>query len=93
MTVSDSEQILLLSQTGLTFTAVSNDGTVPSQSIGVLNTGAGMLNWSVDTSTLSGGNWLTVSPTSGTTDAGTLEAPSVEVSVSAAGLEPGEYYG
>ena len=52
-----------------------------------------MLNWSVDTSTLSGGNWLTVSPTSGTTDAGTLEAPSVEVSVSAAGLEPGEYYG
>ncbi|MCZ6490028.1 MAG: hypothetical protein O7A06_05805, partial [Acidobacteria bacterium] len=93
MTVSGTAQILLLSQTGLTFTAVSNGGTVPAQSFGVLNTGAGLLNWSVDRSTLSGEDWLTVSPSIGTTDAGTLEVPLVEVSVSAAALEPGEYYG
>lgn len=45
-------------------------------------------------STLSGGsNWLTVSPTGGSTDASSLSVPLVEVGVNPAGLAPGDYYG
>ncbi len=94
MTISAVRQTILLSQTGLTFTAVSGGGVAPPQSFGILNIGQGIMDWSVSTSTLSGGsNWLSVSPARGTTDAATLNVPLVNVAVNAAGLAPGEYYG
>ena len=94
LTVSAVAQSILLSQTGLSFTAVVQGGTVPSQNFGILNTGAGMMDWSVSASTLSGGNnWLSVTPQSGTTDAASLNVPLVDVLVDPSGLEPGEYYG
>jgi len=40
MSVSAIQQSILLSQTGLTFTAVANGGVVPRQTFGVLNTGS-----------------------------------------------------
>jgi len=94
MTISAVSQTILLSQTGLTFTAVAGGGTVPPQSFGVLNTGQGVMNWMASASTLLGGSgWLSVSPASGATDAGSLVVPLVDVAVNAAGLAPGSYYG
>ena len=94
MTISAVQQTILLSQTGLTFTAVARGGTPPPQTFGVLNTGQGAMSWSVRASTLAGGTgWLTVRPDSGSTDAGSLAIPLVEVGVQPGGLAPGSYYG
>ena len=93
MTVSDAEKALLLTQTGLSFSAVANGGVVPPQTFGVLNVGAGIIRWTVTASTLSGGpTWLSVSPNQGNTETGTA-APLVEVRVNPAGLAAGAYYG
>jgi len=91
--VTESPYSMVLSQTGLTFTAVAGGGRVPPQTFGVLNAGAGIMNWTLGATTLSGGaNWLSVTPLSGATDAQSLRVPRVEAGVRAAGLAPGEYY-
>ena len=91
MAISSREQLLQLSQKGLTFTAVSRGGVAPAQSFRVLNAGFGTLSWDISTSTLSGGGWLSMTPTSGTSDA--VMSPAVEVTVDSTGLEPDVYYG
>src|SRR5207244_2196715 len=93
-TVTTNPLILLLSQTGLTFTAVQNGGTIPTQTFGVLNLGSGVLSWTVETSTLAGGSWLLATPNSGSSDAAASSgAPLVTVSVNTVGMQPGVYYG
>ena len=92
MTITANPLVMLLSQTGLTFTAVQNGGAIPPQTFGVLSLGSGTLNWVVETLTLSGGNWLSATPDSGSSDA-SAPAPLVTVSVNPAGLQPGLYYG
>jgi uncharacterized protein (TIGR03437 family) len=93
MTITANPLVMLLSQSGLTFTAVQNGGAIPAQTFGVLSLGSGTLNWSVQTSTLpSSGRWLNATPDSGSSDAG-APSPLVTVSVNPAGLEPGVYYG
>jgi adhesin/invasin len=94
MTVSSSNQAILLSQRGLTFTAVAGGGVIPPQTFSVLNIGAAPISWTVSTSTLAGGsNWLQASPGSGTTGLGTQSATPITVSVNPAGLSAGSYYG
>ena len=94
MIVSGVPQTILLSQTGLTFTVVAGGGAIPPQTFGVLNTGRGIMNWTVRASTLSEGpTWLTATPDSGATDAASLKVPLVEVGVNPTGLAPGDYYG
>jgi uncharacterized protein (TIGR03437 family) len=93
MIVSAVHQSIQLSQSGLTFTAVAGGGAVLPQQFAVLNTGQGVMNWTAATSTLSGGSWLSVSPASGSTDAAASGAPAVGVSVNAASLAAGTYYG
>lgn len=93
VTISTLSQALLLTQSGLSFSAVSQGGIVPSQSFGVINPGTGVLNWTATTSTLSGGSsWLSATPGSGASDA-SLAAPQVQVSVNAASLAAGNYFG
>ena len=92
LTVTSNQQTLLLSQTGLSFQAVQGGTNPPSQSVSVLNGGAGSLNFSVSSTVLSGGSWLSASPTSGSATAGS-SGPAVSVSVNSAGLAPGNYYG
>ena len=58
MTVTEAQRTVLLSKTGLTFTAVAGGGKVPSQSFEVLNIGKGVMSWAISASTLSGGNKL-----------------------------------
>ncbi len=94
MTITANPLVMLLSQAGLTFTAVQAGGVAPPQSFGVLNLGSGTLNWTVQTSTLQGGNWLSATPSSGSSSTASADgAPLVNVSVNAAGLAPGVYYG
>src|SRR5262249_39805446 len=57
MTVSAGRQTMVLSQSGLTFTAVAQGGATPPQTFGVLNAGDGVMEWSAAASTLSGGPW------------------------------------
>jgi uncharacterized protein (TIGR03437 family) len=93
MTISAGKQAILLSQTGLSFTAVAHGSVVPPQSFGVLNIGQGAMNWTASTSTLAGGNWLQVLQDRGSTDAASDTVPTVAVRVDASGLDPGGYYG
>jgi uncharacterized protein (TIGR03437 family) len=83
---------IVLSEKGITFGAVLAGGTPAPQSFTIVNGGQGPLNWSVTSTTASGGNWLSVTPTSGTSAAGAA-GPPVQVSVNPAGLAAGDYYG
>jgi hypothetical protein len=82
---------ILLSQTGLAFTAVAGGGTAP-QTFSVANDGLGAMSFTVGANVLSGGTWVAVTPDSGTADAAGIVA-SVEVQVDPSGLAPGLYYG
>jgi len=93
MTITTVRQSIQLSQTGLTFFGVANGGFVLPQSFAVLNTGQGVMNWSASGPTLSGGNWLSISPATGASDAAASTVPFVQVSVNVAGLAAGTYYG
>ncbi|HTM49929.1 MAG TPA: hypothetical protein VL285_14655 [Bryobacteraceae bacterium] len=92
LAITSHAQSIGISQSGLTFRAVSGGGAPPAQSFSVFNVGSGALNWTAATSTLSGGPaWLSATPTAGRSDAAT--APTVQVQVRPAGLAPGDYYG
>ena len=94
LTISGNERALLLSQTGLSFTAVAGGGVTPPLAFEILNPGRGVVNWSVTTSTLAGGaGWLNVTPNAGSTNAAANTVPSVQVRVNQAGLAAGVYYG
>jgi len=87
-------QTILVSQNGLLFTGVEGGTVVPSQSIGILNTGQGVMNWTVGVETLSGGNWLrALSATAGRSDAVSTEVPVIDVAVNVTGLRAGRYSG
>ncbi len=92
MTVSATDRIILLSQTGMSFTVVEDGGLVAPQSFGVLNLGRGPMSWSAKVTTLEGGAWLAASPANGTSEAGGV-TPFVNVSIRQAGLVPKTYYG
>jgi len=93
-TVNPAPQTMVLSQRGLTFTAVEGGTSTLPQSFGVLNTGRGIMSWSAVANTLSGGaGWLTVAPSSGSSDAASPRVPQVQVTANPRGFTPGEYYG
>ena len=83
---------LQISQSGLRFQTVATGSSPSPQSVSILNGGAGSLNFTVSTSTTSGGSeWLTASPSSGT--ATSAKGAQVSVSIHATNLQPGDYYG
>ena len=84
-------QTILLSQSGLQFTGVAGGGPLQSQSIGVVNTGQGTMNWNATPSSPSGSSWLTVSPASGTSVAGSSQVSSLTVTANVTGLAAGQY--
>ncbi len=93
LSINSQGPALLLSQTGLAFTAVAQGSNPPSQTLSVVGTGTSSLNWNVTVSTLSGGSWLSATPTSGTTQPLPATAPSLTVSVNSQNLAAGTYYG
>ena len=93
LAINPTPQKILLSQTGLTFTSVAQGGAPIPQTFGILNTGSGSMTWSATANTLSSSGWLSVSPTTGTVTTPFLDVSFVNVSVNAASLAAGTYYG
>ncbi len=93
MAVSPAKSKILLSQDGITFTAVSQGGSPLPQSIGILNVGSGVMNWTAQVTTLSGSGWLNLSSASGSVTRPFLDASFTNVTVNAKSLPPGVYHG
>jgi uncharacterized protein (TIGR03437 family) len=95
LSISGTNPNILLSQTGLTFTAVAEGGSPLPQSFGILNTGQGTMSWSAQATTLpAGGSWLSIDTGSGTVATPYTDVSLVNVSVNPAGLTGGTtYYG
>ncbi len=91
MSFASAPVFLVLSPAGLTFRAIAGGPAPPAQSFAVAVQGAGSINYAAATTTVSGGNWLTVAPNGGSaTDA----APgTLTVRADPAGLAAGDYYG
>jgi uncharacterized protein (TIGR03437 family) len=81
--VTSGEPMLMLSPTGLHFQAVSGVGGTATQSVSIANTSGGSLSFSATASTLTGGNWLSVSQTSS----------QIQVQANPANLAAGTYFG
>ena len=97
MTVNPSSPVMRPTQTGLTFIG-GVDGPPPTrQTFGIGNQGDGLLDWEIAVNTQGTGNWLQVSPRSGTSRAN-AETPVVRVTVDpsrvalAPGLAPSTLY-
>jgi uncharacterized protein (TIGR03437 family) len=87
---------ILVSQSGLGFTAAAQGGAPLPQPLAILNVGNEVLNWSALASTLSGGKWLQLSASSGTVVRPYRDVSQIMVSIDptvVAGLAPGDYYG
>lgn len=82
---------LILSQTGATFQAVAGSATNFQQNVFIIATDQ-VTSWTATASTISGGNWLQVTPATGTSDP-SQSPPSIQISASAQNLAPGSYYG
>ncbi len=93
MTVSAVPQTIQIPQTGLTFFTVQGGGPGPPQFFNILNTGQGEMIFSAAASTRSGGQWLSIFPASGVSDAASPVVPEVRVDASPSGLTAGIYYG
>jgi uncharacterized protein (TIGR03437 family) len=81
--VTASSPLLAVSQTAVQFQAVSGSTVTQKQFVSVSNPGSGSLTFSAQASTLSGGDWLTISPA----------ASVVNLQVNASSLAPGQYFG
>lgn len=88
--ISEQDQAILLSQTGLSFVGVSQGGVLPPQNFSVLNIGTGAMSWNASITPPSA-TWLHV-PAGGSTDA-VSGVSTVPVMVDAASLSKGTYYG
>src|SRR5207248_5589549 len=63
----------------LEFGATVSKGNPPAKTVTLTNTGSNTLNWQATTTTASGGNWLSVSPSSGTLAANQSMALTVSI--------------
>ncbi len=93
LVISAVQHPIALTENALTFTAVAGGGAVPSQTFGIANAGAGVMDWSASSAVTDTGNWLSAGPASGNTDAGSQTVPLVTVSVNPASLTVGQYSG
>ena len=75
----------------LSFSLTQGSSTVATQSIVIANSGSSAQNFTASATTNSGGNWLTVSPGTGTI--APFTNGSVSVNVDAGSLKPGTYSG
>jgi uncharacterized protein (TIGR03437 family) len=83
LTVTNTAARIQISQTGIAMTSVAGGAAPQSQTVQISNSGSGTLNWTAQTSTTSGSNWLSATQNSG----------SVTISANTNGLAAGQYYG
>jgi uncharacterized protein (TIGR03437 family) len=82
---------LVTSQTGLTFRVAAGNTTIPPQTVAVLSNTA-TIPWTVSTHTYEGGNWLSVTPTSGSSVPGAAPV-TLTITTNPTGLATQDYYG
>ena len=87
LSVQVPNPVLALSTTGLTFNSTAGSTTKQSATLAANNAGTGTLNFSAVPSTVSGGTWLSVSPTTGAANA------PLTVTVDPTNLAAGVYSG
>jgi uncharacterized protein (TIGR03437 family) len=92
--VSSAPASIVLSSTGLTFTAIAGEiSALPaSQSVAVLNTGQGAVNWTAQLSSLTTAPWLAISSAAGSSQALGASQPAMTFAVNPAGLAAGDYF-
>ena len=83
--------LLSVEPSSFTFETPVGAGNPAEQTLRVSNAGGGTLEWTAQAETTSGGNWLVVTPTSGSATAGSPAA--VQVSVNVGELAAGVYSG
>ncbi len=93
MTITRQTRTILLSQTGMTFTAVAGAANPLPQDLAILNIGQGAMNWTAGAATFKGGNWLALSTAAGLVATPFTDFSHVAIAVNAAGLSPGDYFG
>ena len=76
----------------LSFSFTPSTNNPPPQAVLIQNGGPGTLNWTATRNTADGGNWLTVSPTSGTAPS-TISVGVVTANLPGGGLIAGTYIG
>jgi uncharacterized protein (TIGR03437 family) len=93
LSINARSRSILLSQTGLSFQAVSGGGATLPKTFGILNVGGGSMDWSAAATTPDGSSvpWLVLSASSGTVVRPFLDASLVDVSVAPGNLAPGKY--
>ena len=92
MSIGRQQGKLLISQTGLTFTAVDGGGAPAPQTFGVLNEGAGELPFEAKATALSGGNWLKLNNATGRVIRPLQDVSFVEAVPDTRNLTQGDYY-
>ncbi|MBL8209740.1 MAG: hypothetical protein JNK87_03460 [Bryobacterales bacterium] len=83
---------ILLSQTGLSFTAVASGGAPTPQTIGILNEGGGTLGWRAAVQPLTGGDWIRVDQSEGLLAQPLEDVSLLAIEVDPARLGPGVHY-
>ena len=92
--VTRAVPILRPTQTGFLFEGTEGALGVPAQTIQMLNAGQGTMNWTVRAEASDGENWLSVTPTSGTSQGGvSVGAPTTTIQVDPSGLKAGTHVG
>jgi len=89
LTVSKTQPILLPTQTGFLFVGIEGSLVIGPQSFAIQNAGQGKMDWQIQVNLPAGGDWLRVSPTSGTSDAAVQVAPTVTLLVDPSKLRAG----
>ena len=92
LAVTSAKPQIRLSRTGITLSGVAGGAATAVEIANVSNSGGGSLQWHASAATLSGGNWLLVSPTSGTAAAGS-SGSAVSIFANPSKLAPGTYSG
>jgi uncharacterized protein (TIGR03437 family) len=93
MAVSGGTQSILLSQTSMNFVSAANGSAPAPQTFEILNPGSGAMQWTITTSTLAGGSWLSVTPNSGSSFSLAQPGSPINVTVNPQGMAAGVYYG
>jgi len=89
LTVSKTQPILLPTQTGFLFVGIEGSLVIGPQSFAIQNAGQGRMDWQIQVNLPGSGDWLRVSPTSGTSDAAVSVAPTVTLLVDPSKLRAG----
>ena len=87
LTITSVSPVLTVSPSNLSFSYTISGSTPASQNISVTNGGVGTLDYTASYTTTSGGNWLSVTPTTG------IAPANLSVSVTPTGLSAGTYTG